>query len=112
MSEQSTSRTHNVVVGQTAAKDIYLRDDCAVPEGTLGGTVDLLLADINGNVIDFSGDVSILDAATWKVRVSPDASDFATEGNYRGRFRVTDDLGKTAFFPDGVWDTWCVRSVR
>ena len=111
MSLRSTSTTYDVVVGQTGGLDIFLLADEQTPEGTLGGSVDLFMADIDGNQINFAGNVSIVDAARWKIRVSPDASDFAAPGNFRGRFRVTDGLGKIVFYPNGAWDIWHVRAV-
>src|SRR5262245_45746928 len=101
---QSTASVYEIVIGWTAPIDIYLLDDYHVPAGVLDGTVELWMADIDGNAIDFAGDVSIQNAAQWLVRVEPDAADFATAGNYRSRFKVTDTSGKVGFFPNGAWD--------
>jgi hypothetical protein len=108
MSNHTEGTSFHIVAGWTDDIDVDLKDDDAVPSGTLAGTVTLILKDAAGNQIDFTGDVAIQDAALWRVRVTPDAADFA-EGIYYGRFKVTDSGGKIAYFPNGRYDRWIVH---
>ena len=105
----STTTTYHVVEGWTSPIDIDLRDDGAIPSGTLAGTIELILKDSSGTQLPFTGDVSIQDATNWRVRVNPDAADFVA-GIYRGRVKVTDGTGKIAFFPNSEPDIWVVRT--
>lgn len=100
--------THNVVAGQTSNYDIDLKDDGATPSGTLSGTVALIIKNADGTQIPLTGNVSIQDAANWRIRVAPDATDFVA-GVYRGRVKVTDDTGKIAYFPNSTYDVWIVH---
>ena len=102
------STTHEVVAGQTSNYDIDLKDDGATPSGTLSGTVTWIIKNSAGTQITMTGNVSIIDAAGWRIRVQPDASDF-TEGVYRCRVKVTDDNSKVAFFPNSKWDILIVH---
>ena len=102
------STTHHVVVGQTSAYDIDLKDDGVTPSGTLGGTVALVLKNEAGTQIALTGNVTIQDAVNWRIRVSPDAADFGTAGIYRGRVKVTDSGGRVAYFPNSEWDKWII----
>ena len=102
------STTHEVVAGQTSVYDIDLKDDDATPSGTLAGTVELIIKNQAGTQLAFTGDVTIQNAATWRVRLSPDAGDFVA-GIYRGRVKVTDDDGKIAYFPSAKYDVWIVH---
>ena len=100
--------THHVVAGQTSPYDIDLKDDGAIPSGTLGGTVTLVLETLAGVVQTLTGTVSIQDATNWRVRISPAAGDFV-EGIYQGRIRVVDSSGKIAYFPNSARDKWIVH---
>ena len=102
------STTHEVVAGQTSNYDIDLKDDGAVPSGTLAGTVELIIKNAAGTQLPFTGNVSILTAATWRIRVQPDSGDFV-EGIYKGRVKITDDAGRVAYFPNSGADIWIVR---
>ena len=102
------STTHEVVAGQTSVYDIDLKDDGATPSGTLEGTVELIIKNASGTQLAFTGDVTIQDAANWRIRLSPDAGDFVA-GIYRGRVKVTDDDGKVAYFPSAKFDIWIVH---
>ncbi len=79
-------------------------------EGWTRMTATLVLKDLDGNTVDTSGDVSIVDATNWQVRYTPDASDLVV-GRYHGRFKVTDGSGGIAYFPSDEWDVWLIRSV-
>lgn len=103
------STTHEVVAGQTSNYDIDLKDDGATPSGTLAGTAELIIKNSAGTQLAFTGDVSIIDAANWRIRLQPDTGDFVA-GIYRGRVKVTDDNGKIAYFPNSKWDIWVVHS--
>lgn len=106
-----TGTTYDIVVGWTSPIDIDLKDNGDTPEGTLGGDVALILKDSSGNQLDLTGNVTIQDSSLWRVRLTPDASDFAVEGIYRGRIKVTDANGRIAYFPNGIPDTWIVRGI-
>jgi hypothetical protein len=103
------STTHEVVAGQTSAYDIDLKDDGATPSGTLAGTVTWVIKNAAGTQITMTGNVTIQNAATWRVRVLPDSGDFV-EGIYRCRIKVTDDDGKVAYFPSAAWDRLIVHA--
>lgn len=102
--------THEVVTGETGPYDFYLRDDGAIPSGTLTGTVSLVLVDQGGTQLELTGNLSIYDAANWIVRLLADASDLPA-GVYSGRVKRMDTGGLVTYFPRGVWDAWVVRSV-
>ena len=104
----ASNYTYEVVEGWTANIDIDLKDDGATPAGTLAGTVEFILKDEDGNAVNFTGDVSIQDAANWRVRIAPDSTDFVT-GVYRGRIKVTDSSSKIAYFPSARWDIWIIH---
>ena len=105
----SAGTVYEVVAGWTGNIDIDLRDDGAVPSGSLSGAAILLvLKDSSGVTLTFTGNCIVQDATNWRVRISPDAADF-TAGTYRGRIKVTDSGGKVAYFPNGAYDTWVVH---
>jgi hypothetical protein len=60
-----------------------------------------------GILVDTSGDVVVVDAATWKVRYTPDTSDFNADNSpYYARFIVTDGSGNQVPIPrrsSGLW---------
>ncbi len=103
------STTHHVVEGQTSPYDIDLKDDGLTPDGVLGGTIDLIIKNADGVQIPLTGNVTIQDAANWRVRVNPDSTDFSTPGIYRGRIKVTDSGSKVAYFPNSTWDVWIIH---
>lgn len=108
MPNRNEGTVYELVEGWTSPIDVDLRDDGAIPSGTLGGTVTLALKDKDGNIINMTGNVTIQDATNWRVRVNPDASDFV-QGTYRGRFKVTDSGGKISYFPNQHYDVWIVH---
>ncbi len=107
----NTGTTYDIVVGWTAAVDIDLRSDGQIPSSSLVGTVTFILHDINGNTLPFTGSATILDAVNWRIRLIPLAADFGTAGVFRARISVTDSFSRTAYFPNGAWDTWVVHAA-
>lgn len=100
---------YELVEGWTASIDIRLLAMGATPSGTMGGmSAALVLKDELGNTIDTTGDVSIVDAAGWVVRYSPDPADLQP-GTYQMRVKVTDSGGKVSYFPSGEPDFLRVR---
>lgn len=100
--------TENLVAGTTIDIVYQLLIDDEVPGTSLAGTVELILTEkITGAVLETSGDASISDASTWKVKYSPDSADLV-KGIYYAHWKVTDGGGKISFFPDGPGDIWYV----
>lgn len=98
-----------LVEGWTGPLDFTLLADGAAIDGT-GMTVALALRDRNGGLVDVTGKVAWIDAATGTVRYSPAADDLkAHRSPYNARFRVTDGSGKDVFFPNTGADEWTVR---
>jgi len=100
-----------IVQGQTAPIDVQLLRDRQPLDlsGLAPGSVTLLLRGVNGIAVETAGDVSILEAATGKVRYTPSANAFAASpGTYSGRWRVVDGDGAVAFWPNRAVDLWIV----
>lgn len=99
----------DLVEGWTGDLDFFLRADGDVPENSMAGmSVELVMKDASGNQINTTGNCSIVDADTWKVRYAPDSGDLV-EGSYNARFKVTDGDGKVVYFPSRAWMQWRVR---
>jgi hypothetical protein len=80
-----------------------------LPFPLTGAAVVLEMRDINGALVDTSGDVAVTDVALGKVSYTPDAADFvSTKGQYYARWKVTIS-GQVQFFPSAEPDTWTVR---
>ena len=100
----------DVTEGWTGGLEFQLLADGAVPAGSLPGTPDLILKDKTGIAIDTTGDVTVTEAAQWKVKYTPDAADFNASGSpYTARFKVTDAGSQIVFFPSGPADVWRVH---
>jgi len=91
-----------IVEGWTEPLEWLLLNDGAAPSQPLTGTIEPIIKDANGIVVDVTGDSAIVDAATWKVRYTPDAADF-TVGTYTIRWQITQG-GAVFFFPNGAPD--------
>jgi hypothetical protein len=75
-------------------------------------TVTLELRDRAGLVINTTGNVSVVDAPTGKVRYSADSGDLvAANGPYRARWKVVDGASKVSYFPSGEHDVWKIFTV-
>lgn len=72
-----------------------------------GLTVALVAFDKNRNAVTFSGTVGVDDAEAGTVYFDPAASDLAVSSSpYSVTWRITDGVGKQAFFPredDLIW---------
>jgi hypothetical protein len=100
-----------VVEGWTAALDFQLMAD-GVAQNLTGMTVTLELRDRAGLVINTTGNVSVVDAPTGKVRYSADSGDLvAANGPYRARWKVVDGASKVSYFPSGEHDVWKIFTV-
>lgn len=102
-----------VVQGQTEPIAVQLfRDNQPVDlSGLPADSVTLVLRRQDGTIVDTTGDVEILQAATGKVRYNPGAADFSSAGTYVGRFRVVDGAGKIGFWPNRGIDQWIVGTT-
>lgn len=97
-----------IAEGSTEDVDFQLLVDGAVQDLT-GATIELILNDYNGFVIDTSGDTSLVDGPTGKVRYSPDAADLvSTKSPYSARWKITKG-GKVSFFPSNAPDIWEIQ---
>jgi hypothetical protein len=108
----------DITAGWTAPLDFDLLSspdgegmEFAAPDFSLEGmTLTLQLQDRSGNVIDTDGDVTIIDATSWRVRFKPDGADIPSPPSnkphmdFRMRMKVSDPAGDEAFFPSGKWD--------
>lgn len=105
--------THDLVEGWTAPIDVYLLAGGAVPTGSMSGmSVELVLANRHGQIIQTAGDVSIQDTDNWVVRYTPSPGDLvASPYAYYGRFKVTDQVGGISYYPSGEPDEWKIRPV-
>jgi len=100
-----------VVQGWTGPIDMQLKADGVAVDLT-GMTVVLILKDKDGTSVDTAGDVSILDAATGKVRYLGDPTDLvAANSPFRARWQVTDGAGRVVYFPSGPPDVWKVYAA-
>lgn len=99
--------TIEITEGWTGDLDFTLTADGAAVDLT-GATVELVLT-TGSTVVDTSGDVTVVDAATGSVRYTPDPADL-TPGQYRAHWKVTDG-GKVVFYPNGRGDLWIVYRV-
>lgn len=98
-----------IIEGWTGDLDFQLKSD-GVVVNLSGMTVALILQDSNNAPVSFAGTTVILDAATGKVRFSPNAADLvAAKSPYNARWKVTDGASKIVFFPSGTDDIWTVR---
>lgn len=97
----------DLVEGQTAAVDAQLLNDGAAPDLT-GCTLALELKGTDGAAVTTT--VAFRDPAVATVRYSPGALDLsAAKSPYRARWKVTDALGKIAWWPNGEPEKWIVR---
>lgn len=97
--------------GTTANLDFLLKAD-GVAVNLTAATVTLVISDKNGAAVDTSGDVSVVTAASGKVRYAPDAADLdSTLSPYRVRFKVVDSGSQIAYYPSGRADTWTITPV-
>lgn len=100
----------DVTEGWTGGLIFQLLADGVIPSGSLPGTPELILKNKTGTLIDTTGDVSVVDAALWKVKYTPDAVDFSASGSpYTAKWKVTDAGSQVVFFPSGVADVWRVH---
>ena len=78
-----------------------------------GKTVELILRDRNGVLIDTGGDVTVVTPADGLVSYAPDRGDIAAARSpYKARFKATDALGQVVHFPEGkLPDIWEVGAV-
>jgi hypothetical protein len=98
--------TTDLTTGWTAPIDHQLLAN-DIPLDVTGMTVELVLTDRNGVAIDTSGDITVEDAATGKVRYNPDPADIDhTREPYTCHWKVTDGGGKVAYFPNGGPDVY------
>jgi len=98
-----------VVEGWTGAIDQQLKADGVAVDLT-AMTVVLELTGNDDVAVNTAGNVSLLDAATGKVRYFPDAADLlAAKSPYRARYKVTDGASKITYFPSASPDNWIVR---
>ena len=97
-----------ITEGTTANLDFVLTADGSAVNLT-GATVTLVLADKDGTAITRTGDVSVITAASGKIRYAPDSTDLvASVSPLRARFKVTDSGGQVAYYPSGKADNWTV----
>jgi hypothetical protein len=77
------------------------------PQDLTGATVELILIGADDVAIDTAADVVVTEPLLGKLQYNPDPTDLtAAKSLYRGRFKVTDSLGKVVFFPSGQPDSW------
>jgi hypothetical protein len=108
----TTPLTHVIPVGTSEPQDFALRNAGEAINAT-GYTVALEISQlVNGVAVDVSSPPSAawLSAATGSVRVT--GVETLGIGNYLVRYKVTDTLGKIAFFPNGdKADQWRVVAI-
>lgn len=80
------------------------------PLDLTGFTVELVLHDCRGALVNVLGNVTVdADPTTGQVFYTPDAADLnATDSPYTMRWRVTDGANAIIFFPNGAADTLTV----
>ena len=100
--------THLVRDNETGNQDFELIDDGAAYNGT-GASITLALTDRAGGVVDMTGKVDWLVAASGTVRVQPAVGDLQVQRSpYTAAFIVTVS-GRTYSFPSrgaDVWQVW------
>jgi hypothetical protein len=100
-----------IAEGTTANLDFTLTADGAAVNLT-GATVTLVLKDKSGTEITTTGNVSVVTAASGKVRYAPDAADLGASATpHRARFKVADSGGLIAYYPSGKADPWTITPV-
>lgn len=103
----------NLVEGETKPVDVTLYDGEGATRTAVNGTgltVTLQLRDRAGAVVNVTGTVAWLVAASGTVRYSPNAEDLKAERSpYEARFLVTDGNNDVAPYPNGEADKWIVR---
>lgn len=101
--------TDNFVEGQTAAIDYTLYANGSAINGT-GLTIGLQVRDRAQALVNPTGKIAWLVAASGTVRYSPAVDDLKAERSpYRVRFTVTDGSGLVSFYPDAEAIQWDVR---
>lgn len=72
-------------------------------------TIDCVLYDRNGTLKTSMGTATVVDAATRKVKFTPDSGKLvASESPYSQRWKVTDG-SKIYYHPNGAAEKWVVR---
>ncbi len=99
----------NLVEGWTG-RIIYQLVAAGVVQDLSGASVELILYDRNSQPVSLSGSSDVLDAEEGKVYFDPAEDDLvAARIPYSARWKVTDGVGKVAFFPNGEPERWHVR---
>ena len=81
-----------------------------VAQNLTGMTVALVGYQNAGKLFPFGGSVSVTDAVNGKVVFTPAAADLVAKGSpYNIRWKVTDSLGKIAYFPNQSPEVWVVQ---
>lgn len=103
----------NLVEGETKPVDVTLYDGEGASRTTVVGTgltVDLILRDRVGALVNVTGEVNWLVAANGTVRYQPAVTDLKADNSpYSARFKVTDSNSDDAYYPNGEPDKWIVR---
>ncbi len=105
---RSAMTNYRVREHETGAQDFTLYDQVGAYNGT-GATLELILTDRVGALVDTTGKANWLVAADGTVRVLPAVDDLTVDRSpYRATFVVTVS-GKTYAFPKDapvVWEVW------
>lgn len=100
----------NLVEGWTERIREVLKDNGIAIDLTTAQSVELLLYDKDGELVDFDGTSGIDTALTGIVYFDPADGDLlAAKSPYSVRWKVTDGPGKVFMVPQEVADQWDVR---
>jgi hypothetical protein len=98
---------YDIVAGTTDYLQFQLLDNGA-PIDLSGFTVSLALEDSAGAQVPSPGTVTIVTAATGKVKLAPTNINVfdATKGPYYARWKLIDSFGKIGYVPSSSRDVW------
>lgn len=90
---------------------IYQLSHDGVTFDITGMTIALVGQDTFGSALAFTGTVGVEDALTSQVYLDPSTTDLAAANQpYRLRWSVTDQFGKTAWFPRTAPLLWVIEN--
>lgn len=99
--------TYDIVEGSSNDLEFQLLE-AGAPISLSGLIVTLLLEDRTGTTVSSPGTVTVTDAATGKVKLTPTNSSVfvAADGPYYARWKLVDGTGKISFVPTSNRDVW------
>jgi hypothetical protein len=100
-----------IVEGWTSPIDFVLTVNGTTPASSMEGiSVELILHDASGNIIDTTDKVDVSDIDAWIVQWSPDPGD-VVPGVYSVRVKLYDSLQFASFVPNADPGTLIVYSA-